>query len=563
MADINDFKVMKNKCIKMYEYFGKGEFSELNDKARMGFYHLVLENIVGINQISDIQECIIDTEYNKNILNIDVDDLGIDAVCFKDEYIDGEKPIFLFNFKHVNNFKEATTKDNDISRSMKFIEYLDLSLNEVPQNMGKKVRNKILDIRKKLDSNEAYRIYLYMVSNKLGNFAQSSLEHIKVLTSNYGIKIINLSLDNLTKYIFDKKRKSESQFMLSKDDFLSFEGDNKSTKKSFIAKMSLVDVVRIFSDDDNLTYKYNLENDNEIIDAKLDVSLLYDNVRGYLEETTFNKNIKNTLKENNMDFFMFNNGITITSEEITSEPKNSNEKYLFTLKNYQIVNGGQTIRTIFAYLNEMKNNIENIKYRNTFVLVRIFKIEKDSLLKNSIAEYTNSQNQISAYDLKSVDTIQIQIENYLKEHDILYVRKAGDVGEIECKYKYRISKEELAQIIYSVQGYPDRVTNIKIKLFTDYYDEIFPKDNFPFDDIVTYIENYFKIKEKYKKNVIVTKCFYVCYLVNKVGMNIDEAIKYLDEFIINMKKTSTKSISIPRMLIQKATRETFIKNLVK
>lgn len=327
--------------------------------------------------------------------------------------------------------------------------------------------------------------------------------------------------------------------------------------------MSLVDVVRIFSDDDNLTYKYNLENDNEIIDAKLDVSLLYDNVHGYLEETTFNKNIKNTLKENNMDFFIFNNGITITSEEITSEPKNSNEKYLFTLKNYQIVNGGQTICTIFAYLNEMKNNIENIKYRNTFVLVRIFKIEKDSLLKNSIAEYTNSQNQISAYDLKSVDTIQIQIENYLKEHDILYVRKAGDVGEIECKYKYRISKEELAQIIYSVQWYPDRVTNIKIKLFTDYYDEIFPKDNFPFHDIATYIENYFKIKEKYKKNVIVTKCFYVCYLVNKVGMNIDEAIKYLDEFIINMKKTSTKSISIPRMLIQKATRETFIKNLVK
>lgn len=180
----------------------------------MGFYYLVLENILGINQISDIQECIIDTEYNKNILNIDVDDLEIDAVCFKDEYIDGEKPIFLFNFKHVNNFKEATTKDNDISRSMKFIEYLDLSLNEVPQNMGKKVRNKILDIRKKLDSNEAYRIYLYMVSNKLGNFAQSSLEHIKVLTSNYGIKIINLSLDNLTNYIFDKKRKSESQFML-------------------------------------------------------------------------------------------------------------------------------------------------------------------------------------------------------------------------------------------------------------------------------------------------------------------------------------------------------------
>ena len=133
---------------------------------------------------------------------------------------------------------------------------------------------KIIDIRKKLDSNEAYRIYLYMVSNKLGDFAQSSLEHIKILANNYGIKIINLSLDDLTKYIFDSRKSTESQFMLSKDDFLSFDGDNKSTKKSFIAKMSLVDVVRIFSSDEQLTHKYNLEDDDEINGAKLDISLL-------------------------------------------------------------------------------------------------------------------------------------------------------------------------------------------------------------------------------------------------------------------------------------------------
>lgn len=34
----------------------------------MGFYHLVLENIAGINEVSEIQDCIIDTEYNKTIL---------------------------------------------------------------------------------------------------------------------------------------------------------------------------------------------------------------------------------------------------------------------------------------------------------------------------------------------------------------------------------------------------------------------------------------------------------------------------------------------------------------
>ena len=561
MADINDFKVLKNKSIKMYEYFSKNEFTEDDAKARMGFYHLVLENIAGMNEIEEIQDAIIDTEYNRHILGVDVDDLGIDAVCFKKEYIDGEMPIYLFNFKHVNNFKEATTSDNDISRSMKFIEYLDLSLDTVPKDMGKKVRDKIMGIRKKLDSNESYRIYLYMVSNKLGDFAKTSLEHIRVLANNYGIKIINLSLEDLTKYLFDSRKMTESRLILSKDDFLSFNGDNKSTKKSFIAKMSLIDVVRIFSSDENLAQKYNLEDDSEILDTKLDISLLYDNVRGYLEETTFNKNIKETLKKDYLNFFMFNNGITITAEEIISDPKNSNEKYLFTLRNFQIVNGGQTIRTIFSYLDDVKEKGEELNYRNTYVLVRMFKIEKDSTLKNSIAEYTNSQNQISAYDLKSVDSIQIQIENYLKEHEILYVRKAGDVGEVSNTYKYRIYKEELAQVLHSIQGYPDRVTNVKIKLFTDYYDMIFPKSDFPFDKLDKYIAEYFTIKEKYKqKNSGITKCFYICYIVNVTGMSIDEAIIYLEDFIKRVKEEK-KSISIPRILIQKTTREMLIEEL--
>ncbi len=553
MADINDFKVLRNKCIKMYDFLGSNEFGDDDGKARMGFYHLVLENIAGITDIEQVQSAIIDTEYNKRILSVETDDLGIDAVCFKDEYIDGEKPIYLFNFKHVNSFKEATTKDSDISRSIKFIEYLDLKLNVVPKDMGTKVREKILNIRKKLNSNDTYRIYLYMVSNKLGDFAENSLEHISVLMNNYGIKILNLSLDDLTKYVFNSRKTTESKFMLSKDDFLSFEGDNKSTQKSFIAKVSLVDVVRIFSQNEELAVKYNIEDDHDIAGSRLNISLLYDNVRGYLEESSFNRNIRETLRSEHENFFMYNNGITVTAEEIISEPKNSNEKYLFTLKNFQIVNGGQTIRTIYAHLFETVN-YEQLNFRKTFVLLRIFKIEKNSDLKNSIAEYTNSQNQISAYDLKSVDTIQIQIENYLKEHEILYVRKSGDTGTDEIKYKSRISKEELAQIIHSIQGFPDRVTNVKLKLFTDYYDTIFPKNNFPFENIVKYIKDYEKIKGKQSKNKSgMSKNFYICYIINASNKTIEEAVTYLDDFI--KRKKTQKNISIPRFLIQKTTRE--------
>lgn len=185
MADINDFIVLRNKCIKMFDYMGKVFQATDDEKTRLGFYHLALESIVGIVDTEDVVNSIIDTEYNKKMLCLDIDDSGIDAVYFKDEYVDGEKPIYLFNFKHVNNFKEATIPDNDISRSMKFIEYLDLNTEQVPNTMGKKVRDKIIAIRKKLQYNDTYRIYLYMVSNRLGGFAESSLAHIKILANNY------------------------------------------------------------------------------------------------------------------------------------------------------------------------------------------------------------------------------------------------------------------------------------------------------------------------------------------------------------------------------------------
>lgn len=557
MANINDFKVLKNKCLKMFGFLGNRSITDENEKARLGFYHIVLECIAGIDDIDEAKNAIIDSCYNKTIIGENIDDLGIDAVYFGNDYVEGDKPIYLFNFKYRNEFKIASSRDNDISRSMKFIEYLDLSLDEVPLPNGDKVKNIILEIRSKLESNETYKIVLYMVSNQLGDFAPNSAPHIQTLMNNYGINIVNLSLDDLAKYIFEPNLTSESKFVLSKDDVLSFDGDSKSTKKSFVAKVSLIDVVRMLSIDKSLAVKYNLEDDLDILGAEMDTSLLYDNVRGFLGETRYNKNIKKTLKLDYRNFFMFNNGITLTAEEIISESKNSNEKYLFTLKNFQVVNGGQTVRTIFSYLHDIEADSLEFNFRNTYILVRFFKIEKDDKLKNEIAEYTNSQNKISAYDLKSVDNIQVQIENYLKEHKIMYVRKAGKVGDEATKYSHRISKEELAQVIYSIQGHPERVTNAKIKLFTDYYGQIFPSDDFPFEETLKYIKDYLSIKSQYRTSDKLM-VFYNIFLLYNFDMTFEDAKILIDDFI---KREKPEDISIPRYLIQKSAKEKMIKGL--
>ena len=113
---------------------------------------------------------------------------------------------------------------------------------------------------------------------------------------------------------------------------------------------------------------------------------------------------------------MLNNGITITAKGISVDEANSGKRFLFTVDDYQIVNGGQTIRSIYEFFENEKENTDVLHNLNeTYVLLRFFKISEEEKLKNRIAEYTNSQNAISSADLKSVDAIQIHIEKYFKE----------------------------------------------------------------------------------------------------------------------------------------------------
>ena len=313
--------------------------------------------------------------------------------------------------------------------------------------------------------------------------------------------------------------------------------------------MSLVDLIRITCNNDELGDKYNMENDDQINTQQLDYALLYDNVRGYLGETDYNANIVNTLRQNNKEFFMLNNGLTFTATGVDAEPINSGNKYLFSISDFQIVNGGQTIRAIYNYLNSENesNIIKNL--RETYVLVRIFKIPVEDELKNRIAEYTNSQNAIASSDLKSVDKIQIQIENYLKEEQILYIRKAVQLGEDNIEYKYRISKEKTAQILYSAFGFPDRASNQKKRLFQEYYNEIFKSDNFTLEKVVECIRLYYDIEEMYRQYIydyFELKNYYVIYLVCKFNMEIDAAIKLLEDAIIE----NTDNAPPARMLLK-------------
>jgi hypothetical protein len=563
MADLNDYKLVALKSKKMFDYLKAKRGDECDDtqKSRLGFYYLVLENITGIRDVDEIQNLIIDTDYNKYISDEVVDDLGIDAVNIIGDDDSDESIVQLFSFKYRGSFNpDRTMEENCLDKSKKYLEYLQCESDEFDKLPKDKVEDSLEKVRKLIYSNKICNLVLYVISNEANGFNVKTNKIINVFEKNYGMKIKTISLDDIVGYFVPCRSEKTSQFIVSPNDFLSFEMDSSTTQKSYILKMSLLDLIRITCVDTELGKNYSMEDDTRLIGAKLDFGLLYDNVRGYLGETNYNANIIETLKHNYKEFFMLNNGLTMTASGVDAEKKNSGNRYLFTIQDFQIVNGGQTIRSIYNYLDsEADNSIQNL--RETSVLVRIFKIPAESELKNRIAEYTNSQNAISNSDLKSVDEIQIQLENYLKEEKILYIRKSGQLGEDATTYDIRISKEKVAQILYSAYGFPDRASNQKKRLFGKYYDEVFKGEKFSLENTIECIRLYYQIESEYKKHdhydYFELKNYYVIYLIKNFKLSIENAIQLLEKTI----KDDTENITQARLLLKNKFKQSLDKNV--
>ncbi|WP_372756819.1 AIPR family protein [Mariniflexile sp.] len=138
--------------------------------------------------------------------------------------------------------------------------------------------------------------------------------------------------------------------------------------------------------------------------------LLEQNVRSFLQFTgKINKGIRNTiLKEQHM-FMAFNNGIAATADGVTITTLPNNQGIAIgRVKDFQIVNGGQTTASIYHTWKKDKIDISNV-----FVPVKLTIVknrENFSEIVGRIAEYANTQNRVSASDLSSNRENHVSIE---------------------------------------------------------------------------------------------------------------------------------------------------------
>ncbi len=205
------------------------------------------------------------------------------------------------------------------------------------------------------------------------------------------------------------------------------------------------------------------------------------NIRYYkgAKSGTINAQIIDTIGEqkDRKNFWYYNNGITIVCSLIRENFVN--DKNSLSVTGPQIINGCQTTVSIFEAYEKFYENKEIPK--DVYLLIRIIQANlKDT---DDITLYTNSQNPVSAYQLRSNDGIQKKIKDDLKKLDppYFYERKEGEKNlyrkVIKKDYNNKvIEMVRTAQVIYSSLFDPIYARRYRENLFAEHYDQIFKKD---------------------------------------------------------------------------------------
>lgn len=183
--------------------------------------------------------------------------------------------------------------------------------------------------------------------------------------------------------------------------------------------------------------------------------LLEGNVRSFLAtKVAVNKKIRETILRCPTMFFAFNNGVSATTLDVKIENK-SNGRFVTGVKNFQIINGGQTTALLSNTRYKDKKELDEIFVQMKLTQIGEMEEDKATDLIRNISRSSNSQNKVSDADFFSTHPFHIRMEQFSRR----IFASAVSGAQYETKWFYERARGQYLQAQM-------RMTPAKKKQFT-------------------------------------------------------------------------------------------------
>lgn len=354
---------------------------------------------------------------------IDYHDMGIDAY----EIYEDTKDIYLIQNKYYSDATGITAeyvKNDFLLKAITALENGTYKKSEELQNAFKKYKNTL---------EFAVYLQLFVTNNKKCVEADEYVKKFNVAHPQYHAKIFYLD-DIEEKYYGEvkeiKKNINVKVESINKGTILNINTDDYKLENVLDARYVLTPVVSIYR-----LYRESIERSYPIFDK---------NIREYLGNKGVNKSIYTTLldAEDRKNFFYYNNGITIICDKmskINTQISDYNMNAFFTIDNPQIVNGCQTVNSIYEALKNIEPSTLEREFKDTFVMLKILEIDredtKEDCLYKNIVKYNNSQNSIDEKTFVANTDIFVRLQREFAEKGFLLLIKQSDKNKFANQYK--------------------------------------------------------------------------------------------------------------------------------
>jgi hypothetical protein len=471
------------------------DMEKVNQARARAFVHLYLKVMFGLTEFVQRERTITDA----------TGDGGIDGY-----YIDVESKTI-----HLLQSKFRTTRENFEGKEISLEELLSMEINRILEGektdeSGQPYNGKILQMQREISGLPDVARYSYRVAI-LANLTGVAAAKLRQLTAGYAAEIFDFE-KTYKRLVFPVLT---GTYFTAADIVIPFDLSNKNAGSKISYNVSTkygnCEITALFVPTIEIA---------RVMDKYRNAILQY-NPRSYLdlEGQSVNAAIRSTiLNSKTNEFALFNNGITMLSEETNINEKiGQKNKAQLRVKNPQIINGGQTSFTLSRIYRDNLATAEEVFQDKEVLLKIITLLGADSNhakleLIDEISNATNKQTPVITADRFANETMHIELQHRVFErHGLLYERKRGEfsdgVRDGYIKSQSVIERNHFWRLFYSANGKVNRGFQKRLFQRNDFSD-IVPASDEALDRLHLGVSVFQRLRREMLPNARVEKDLY-------------------------------------------------------